>query len=467
MKKQIRLWGTRTFSIVLLAVAVHNWGIPLYKQYFTPKKVSVFIPTAKVRAGVFTVSFQEMGTLEAENSVPFMSEISGKIANIVPEGKEVKAGDKLVELDTTEIDKEVRNQKLSYQNALADVSRAKAELDILEESNKTEVDKAQAQLDFNRTELTRAQEQRDKKKRLADEKLVPRSEVDAAELDVRSKELAVKNGEMDLALKIKEVKSKEQQKAADVDKSNFAANLAKQSLDDVLKRSTGAIITAPCSGMLVIGEYWRDGRQKYKVGDMVERGQMVCQLPDLTKMQTKMKVGEADAPKVRIGQPVLIKLEAVPDKQFHGTVKTISALATESQFWEPGATPGRRNFEVVISVKEADPKRIKPGMTADIEFICDTIKSAVFVPIEAVQEKNGKTYCFIKNGKRFERCFIKTSKRNDNFICVTKGLKKGQIVALRDPTRPIDEQEAKDSNSEEKNAEKQAAPIPEASGKKK
>ncbi|NIM04484.1 MAG: hypothetical protein GTO55_01150, partial [Armatimonadetes bacterium] len=52
---------------------------------------------------------------------------------------------------------------------------------------------------------------------------------------------------------------------------------------------------------------------------------------------------------------VLIRLEAVPDRIFHGRVRDISSLATEARVWE-GGTPGKKNFEVIIAIKESDPK---------------------------------------------------------------------------------------------------------------
>ena len=67
-----------------------------------------------------------------------------------------------------------------------------------------------------------------------------------------------------------------------------------------------------------------------------------------------VNVGESDAPKVKVGMPVLIKLEAVRNRVFHGTVKEISSLATEKDPWETGATPGKKNFEVTIQVTEVD-----------------------------------------------------------------------------------------------------------------
>ena len=466
MKRQITIWGTRTFGIVLLVLATQHWGTPLYKQYFTPKKVEVFVPTAKVHEGAFTVSFHEMGTLSAKLSVPVISEITGKIISIVPEGTDIKPGDMLVELDTTEIDKEVRNQELGYQNALSEVKRAELDLDLLKESNKTDMEKALAQFNFDKTELERAKKELEKQTRLADDKLIPRSKVDDAELAVRVKELAVQKGQMDLTLKEKECKSKEQQNVAQVEKVKFNAGMSKRSFDDATSRISRALIKAPSGGMVILGTFWRDGRQKYKVGDMVERRQMVCDIPDLSKMQVKVKVGEADAPKVHTKQSVIVRLEAIPNKIYHGTIESVSPLATESMFWEPGATPGRRNFEVIIAIKEADPKSIKPGMTADAEFICDTIKKSIYVPLEAVNERNGKTYCFVKEGKRYKCCLVKTGKQNDNFICIKKGLSVGQYVALRDPTKPIDGQE-KDTSDQEinKTKEKKAPPMPVAEKK--
>lgn len=96
------------------------------------------------------------------------------------------------------------------------------------------------------------------------------------------------------------------------------------------------------------------------------------------------------------------------------------------------------------------------------------MKNAVFVPIEAVNERDGRTYVFAKKGKHFEQVNVKTGKHNDNFIVITNGLKKNELVALRDPTRPLDAQEAGSSapGADEKKKAKSAAPMPETVKKK-
>lgn len=458
MKRQIKLWGSRTLVLVFLVTAGQYWGAPLYKQYFVKKKVDAFVPTAKVQAGKFVVSFHEIGTLEAEKSVPVNAEVGGKIITLIGDGKEVSAGALIAEFDTTEMQREVRAKELAHQNALADVGRAKSELAILQESNRTEVEQAEAQLNYDKNELERAKKELQKQKDLADQKLVPRYKVDDAGLAVTSKEFAVQKGEKDLALKKKEVQSKEEQKQADVRNVEFKEHMAALELEEAQRQVKKSSLVAPASGLVVISKDWTpDGRRKLKEGDSVRPRQTICELPDLTSMLVKVQVGESDAPKVRVGLPTMIRLEAVPNKVFHGTVSDVASLAVEPSPWDTNATPGRKNFEVTIRVREVDPKSLKPGMTADVEFITDTMDKATYTPLEAVNERSGTTFVYVKDGKRYIRRNVKTGKNNDNFICIKSGLREGEVVALRDPNRPLEQQEA---GTAEQNREQDKKPKP-------
>ena len=464
MKRQIQLWVSRVLMVVVFLVVAQRWGLPMYRQYFTPKKVVIFVPTGTVQAGEFRVSFHEIGTLDAQNSVPVYGEDDGKIISLVAEGSIVKPGDRIAEMDTTQVVREVRNQKLTVKNSDADVVRAEEELKMLKLSNQTELAKQVADRDFSKTQLEMATKTYEKKKRLAAEKLVPGDQVEQADLDVRAKKLALDKAEADYTLKQKDVKSKEDQKQADVDKVKFARDIQKRNLDELQGQVTSGIIHAPASGMVVIAKTWGGpgDYRKLQVGDQLHHRQTICQLPDLSKMQVKVNVGESDAPRVKIGMPVLVRLEAIPNKVLHGTITGISSLATEGNPFATGSTPGRKNFEVVVSLKEADPRTLKPGMTADAEFICDAVPRALFVPLEAVIEKDGKTFVYVKSPNGYVRTPVGTGKYNENFIVVAKGLQRGQVIALRDPTRPMDEQEAGASGpgAEDKKTKNEPAPLP-------
>lgn len=449
--------------VALLILGIQRWGAPLYKQYFSPKKTEVYIPTARVREGKFVVSFHEIGTLDAERSVSVDSGMNGKIITLVDEGTIVSQGDVIAVLDTSELEREVDTQVLEHKNREADVERAREEMALLQESNRVDREQTEKQVDFDLNEYELAKAEVEKRKKLAAENLIPGTQVDQAEAQMRSKELAWEKGKKQLELKLKEITSKEAQKQAEIDNLKFRAQMAKRSLDRVSERMGSATILAPAPGLVVLSKTYDSGsRRSLREGDDVDPREALCQLPDLSSMLVKVQVGEADAPKVTIGMPVLIRLEAVPKKVYHGMVKGISALATESNPWE-GGTPGKRNFEVQVAIKERDPSTIKPGMTADVEFIESELKSAVFVPIESVIEQNGRTYVYAKEAGKYRKAEVKTGKSNDNFICITKGLKIGQVVALRDPTRDLEHQEAgskapgADKDDDKK---KQSAPIP-------
>jgi multidrug resistance efflux pump len=465
MKEIVKAWTLRIITIVILVLVVRKWGVPLYHQYFTPEKAMAFIPTAEVKKGDFTVSFHEMGDLQAEKSVPVMSMVDGKIIKLVPDGKIIKSGDLIAQLDTTDIKTQVRNAQLTYENAVSDVSKANEDLKILQESDKTEVKQAEVDLSFAKTQLKQSQEQLDKKKGLAKDKLIPSDQVLQAETDVESKALDIEKKEMALELEKKKVESQENQKKDDVRKAKSAALIQKNAYDDVARHLSQAVIKAPTGGLVVLEDFWdSSGRRKIQEGDQARPQQTLCSLPDLSTMLVKVKVGESDAPRVHIGMPVLIRLDAAPNKIYHGAVKDVANLARTAEFWEAGA--GRNMIDVTIVVKEKDSKILKPGMKIDVEFICKSQHDAISIPIESVLEKDGTTYVYVKNGKTFSKCNVKTGSSNDSCVCILSGLKPNQVVALRDPSRPLDQQTTgTDTPPDKSKKHGEAAPIPGAHGK--
>lgn len=460
MKRQIFTWAARLLVVALLALGGVRWGVPAYKQYFKPKKTTVFVPVTTVREGGFTVSFHEIGTLIAEKSVFVSSRINGKLITLVDDGGIVKEGDRIALLDGTDLEKEMRNNNLAYQNSLADIGRAQNELEIFKAANQTEVDQAQAELDFDKTELERVKKQLEKKIRLSQDKLVPKSEVEDAELQVRIKELDVLKGEKNLVLKKREIMATERQKAADVRNVEFKSNIARLNYEDTLGKSENTVILAPAPGLVVLSKtYSPDGRRRLQPGDDVRPKQVICEIPDMKSMQVRVLVGETDVSRVHNDMPVRIRLEADPAKLFHGKVVKISNLASEGSAMDANYTPGKKIFEVTVAVRETDPKMLKPGMTADVEFIKEELKTAVFVPLEAVTEKDGKTWVYVRKSGKYRKTQIKTGLHNDNFVAVTKGLRPGDVVALRNPSA-VSGTEGSSASDEKKGDGKTGKPVP-------
>ena len=103
----------------LLAVAALLLGVGAYlgfQRWRAPApEVNQF---HKVRRGDLLISIVEGGALKAVKESIIRSEFEGisRIISIVPEGSEVKAGQVLVELDSSELKDRVNQQEVTYQN---------------------------------------------------------------------------------------------------------------------------------------------------------------------------------------------------------------------------------------------------------------------------------------------------------------------------------------------------------------
>jgi len=195
-------------------------------------------------------------------------------------------------------------------------------------------------------------------------------------------------------------------------------------------------------------------------------------LPDLAQMRVKTFVNEVDVDKMEVGQPVLIELDALPEPTFHGTITSIASLGHEKE--------GDKNvkvFDILIEIEESD-KRLKPGMSATSQVIIETIPPRpeepapdevqeedteavaypLYIPIDAVFEKAGRTLVYRMNGGQTEEQEVILGSRNDDYVIVEEGLGPEDRVTLRDPTLGLE-----DLGGLTEEADASAAPGPSAS----
>lgn len=78
---------------------------------------------------------------------------------------------------------------------------------------------------------------------------------------------------------------------------------------------------------------------------------------------------------------------------------------------------------------------LRPGLLADLEVIIEKIPNAIYIPAQAVFEKDGKPVVYVKVGERFEERPVQLQKRSEATWVISAGLKPGEQVALVNPTR--------------------------------
>jgi HlyD family secretion protein len=147
-------------------------------------------------------------------------------------------------------------------------------------------------------------------------------------------------------------------------------------------------------------------------------------------MVVETKVRETDIHKVERNQKVSVRVQAYPDLALTGQVTLVGTLAQEEK-----ERRGTKFFGVTVQVSESDP-RLRPGMSARVEIQVEESPRARFVPLEAVFEKDGRQVCYVWQRGAFRPRPVVLGPSNRDFVVVTKGLEKGERVALRDPGAP-------------------------------
>jgi HlyD family secretion protein len=189
-------------------------------------------------------------------------------------------------------------------------------------------------------------------------------------------------------------------------------------------------IVAPFSGIVILYETFRDGeKRKPREGDAVFMGQPVLYLPDISSMIVKTKAREIDLYKLALGQMGRVTVDAYPDTVFSGELVFIGALATT----ETPQSGGEKYFQVTFLLDGGD-RRLRPGMTCRISITARTLTNVLAVPVQALFQEEGVSFCFVDDGAGgFEKREVTVGARNEDLAEIVQGLQEGEQVSLVRP----------------------------------
>lgn len=439
--KPRRTNGRRKWVVLgVLCVVVAAAGFLASRRVVKPAGAS--IPTVAVTQGEFVISITlkggELEAVKAENIVapPVRGEL--KIVELFPEGQQADVGALLVQFEQTEFQKRVTDAQQELEAAKADMEKTTA----MQKADIARLESAIKDQDAN-LKLANLQVER-----MAFE----------ATIEKERTGIEAKKAELSYTQAVEKLEAQRIVNNAEVRKRELEISRRERELEKAQRELESTTIHAAKAGLVVYGKVWKGDRpEKVRVGDNVWGGVGVISLPDLTRMQVKTSVNEVDVDKLKESQPVLIKLDALPEPTFHGKVTSIASLGRDKE--------GEKNvkvFDVVVAIEEQDP-RLKPGMTAASEVVVETIPPRptarpdsisqeagievtatsvpmpLSIPLDAVFEKDGKTVVYRMKGGKAEAREVKLGKKNDNHVVIEEGLAPDDRVALRDPTLVSDD----------------------------
>ncbi|MFB3896287.1 MAG: efflux RND transporter periplasmic adaptor subunit [bacterium] len=438
MKKKIIIIGSLIGIIIIIGL--------VYVFIIKRDKGVTDVATTMAKKGEFLITVSEVGKLDAAKSVNISSKTQGKIVKMVTEGAIVKNGDSVVWLDTTDIEKQIKDSEASLKSEESNNQKTEENErlnaysnDMSVKSAKSQLANAQAELDSAKTKLARTQ-------RLYDAQLTPETSLEEAKLTVLGAELGVENAEIALA------KAEETKKSGDIS-SKINLRQAKASVAEAQRRLQmykdqlkDATLTSTSDGIVVYSSSWRGSTfGKVQEGDQVWPRMNILTIPDLAKMIAIVQVDEVDISRVKTGQEAIIRVDALPEAVLKGTVSRIATLAVDkgagdAPFWMQKEASGVKVFEVIVDV---DPSTIsndlRPGMTVKVSIVINRYSDVVTVPLESVFDNKDKKVVYVMSSKIPVRREVVLGKSDGNYVIIEKGLNGTEKICLRDPTKELKE----------------------------
>ena len=307
------------FLVVALAAGISAYG------YYGFRTVE-FVPdvsTVAVTEGDVVDTVGATGALEAVTTVQVGSQVSGMIQELhVDYNSIVREGDVIMRLDPSLFETQLEQARANLVRAQADVERLRVSVD----------DAA--------TQLARAED-------LAERSLISETELEAAQVAVRSAEAQLKSAE------------------AQVTQARASLNQNEVNLEHT-------VIRAPIDG-IVISRLVDVGQT---VAASLQAPELFVIAADLTKMRVIANIDESDVGRIRPGQRVTFTVDAYPAEEFEGAVSQIRL--------EPVVQQNVVTYATVIDAPNPDLK-LKPGMTATITLEIARRENVTRIPNAALR----------------------------------------------------------------------------------
>jgi HlyD family secretion protein len=279
------------------------------------------------------------GNLRPTNQVDVGSEVSGRIDRVfVDVNDRVGRGQVLAQINTDVIEDQIRQAQANLNSARASVAQAGATLDV---------DSAQ---------LARLQEVF----RLSDGKVPSRTELEAAEAAVKRGRAAVASAQASVAA-------------------------AQAQLSSAMTNRERAVIRSPVSGVVLA----RQIEPGQTVAASFNTPTLFVIAEDLSQMQLRVSIDEADVGQVEAGQRATFTVDAYPGRQFPANVERIALASNNTATSTQQQQQGQQGNAVVIyearlTVDNPDGL-LRPGMTATANIATASTGRRMLVPNGALR----------------------------------------------------------------------------------
>jgi len=162
-----------------------------------------------------------------------------------------------------------------------------------------------------------------------------------------------------------------------------------------------------------------------RAGAYLNPGDLVANIGLMDRLRVRVYIDEPELGRVSLGQPVTITWQALPDKQWAGTVEK-KPTAIEAL--------GSRQVGQVICAIDNPGRLLIPGTNVDATIRTAVVEGALTIPKETLRHDAAGDYVFLLKGDAIEQRRVKTGNSSVTRIQVSDGLTESDAVAMPSDT---------------------------------
>jgi cobalt-zinc-cadmium efflux system membrane fusion protein len=208
---------------------------------------------------------------------------------------------------------------------------------------------------------------------------------------------------------LKEVQAAEQAlQEADAEVGAARAALEMIGADD--GESGSYELRAPIAGVIT--------QRNFTVGSLVGEKEPIFEIIDTSSLWADIDIPESQAGRVSPGQRVVLKVDALPGREFEGSIRYVA----------PVVDPRTRTIRARAALLNRDGA-LRANMYARAHIFAAAGPSTVLVPRAAIQDAKGIRLVFVPiSESEFETRRVRISPSDGDLVAVTEGLQAGESV---------------------------------------
>lgn len=331
---------------------------------------------------------------------------SYRIVDIVDEGKMVKKGDFIAQLDQSQLMTRMREVSEELERLNADLKNAIIDSTVTLTQLREDIKDAQLDLEYNKIDLEQSVYESEAYQR-------------KVQMNYQKAEIGIEHKKRNYLMEVGN------RKLRILRLQNYVES-RKEELLKIQTAISSCRITSPDSGIVMLAKSPFEGK-KYKRNDYCYSYMPVLAvLPNLNEANSEVYVKEIDISKIAVGDSARISFDALEGVTLKGKVLWVASMGEDHKDFD------MKVFKVFIRLDETDPG-LKPAMTSNNEIIVSNLENVISVPVHSVFTSDSGKFVWLKQGGKLVPQDVITGPENEESIVITKGIQEGDRIATEAP----------------------------------